>query len=73
MVLSEILPISMKSYIDQGWMENIPLYSVLSYFKSNKDYYLRMRLVLDNPNAEMNFDYMEWCPKSIFDLKEDKH
>jgi hypothetical protein len=24
---------SMKSYIDQGWMENIPLYSVLGYFK----------------------------------------
>ena len=43
------------------------------YFKSNRDYYLRMRLVLENPNAEMNFDYMEWCPKSIFDLKEDKH
>ena len=24
---------SMKPYIDQGWMENIPLYSVLGYFK----------------------------------------
>ena len=43
------------------------------YFKSNTDYYLRMRLVLDNPEAEMNFDYMEWCPKSIFAIKEDKH
>ena len=43
------------------------------YFKSNKTYYLRMRLVLDNPDAEMNFDYMEWCPKSIFAYKEDKH
>lgn len=43
------------------------------YFRADKDYYLRMRLVLDNPNAEMNFDYMEWCPKSIFTLNEDKH
>ena len=43
------------------------------YFKADKTYYLRMRLVLDNPNAEMNFDYMEWCPKSIFAYKEDKH
>ena len=24
---------SMKPYIDQGWMENIPLYSVLAYFR----------------------------------------
>ena len=24
---------SMKPYIDQDWMENIPLYSVLGYFK----------------------------------------
>jgi hypothetical protein len=23
----------MKPYIDQGWMENITLYSVLGYFK----------------------------------------
>lgn len=43
------------------------------FFRADKDYYLRMRLVLDNPNAEMNFDYMEWCPKSIFTFKEDKH
>ena len=43
------------------------------YFKANKNYYLRMRLVLENPNAEMNFDYMEWCPKSIFSNNEDKH
>ena len=24
---------SMKPYVDQGWMENIPLYSVLNYFR----------------------------------------
>lgn len=43
------------------------------YFMAGKDYYLRMRLVLENPEAEMNFDYMEWCPKSIFSMNEDKH
>lgn len=43
------------------------------YFHANTDYYLRMKLVLDNPDAEMNFDYMEWCPKSIFAVGEDKH
>ncbi|MBO4268471.1 MAG: fasciclin domain-containing protein [Bacteroidaceae bacterium] len=43
------------------------------YFYAEKDYYLRMKLVLDNPKAEMNFDYMEWCPKSIYDNNEDKH
>jgi len=43
------------------------------YFYSNKTYYLRMKLVSDNPTAEMNFDYMEWCPKNIYDFNEDKH
>ena len=43
------------------------------YFYAGMDYYLRMKLVLDNPEAEMNFDYMEWVPKSIYDNGEDKH
>ena len=43
------------------------------YFYAEKDYYLRMKLVLDNPKAEMNFDYMEWCPKSVYDNNEDTH
>lgn len=43
------------------------------YFRAENDYYLRMKLVLNNPNAEMNFDYMEWCPKSVFAVKEDRH
>ena len=43
------------------------------YFKADRDYYLRMRLVYNNSKAEMNFDYMEWCPKSIFFSNEDKH
>ena len=28
---------SMKPYIDQGWMENIPLYAVEEYLKRNND------------------------------------
>ena len=28
---------SMKPYIDQGWMENIPLYSILGYIKKQLD------------------------------------
>ena len=28
---------SMKPYIDQGWMENIPLYAVEDYLKRNND------------------------------------
>ncbi|MGX8689621.1 MAG: fasciclin domain-containing protein [Bacteroidaceae bacterium] len=43
------------------------------YFYSDRDYWLRMKLVLDNSKAEMNFDYMEWCPKNIYDNREDKH
>ena len=43
------------------------------FFRADQDYYLRMKLVLNNPNAEMNFDYLEWCPKSIFAVKEDRH
>lgn len=44
------------------------------YFYANKDYYLRMKLVSTNKtNPELNFDYMEWCPKNIYDNEEDKH
>ncbi len=43
------------------------------YFYANKDYYLRMKLVSNKLNAELNFDFMEWCPKSIYDNEEDKH
>ncbi|MBR6369668.1 MAG: fasciclin domain-containing protein [Bacteroidaceae bacterium] len=43
------------------------------YFYAEQDYYARMKLVLDNPKAEMTIDYMEWVPKSVFDNDEDKH
>lgn len=28
------LRISMKPYVDQGWMENIPLYAAEAFFKA---------------------------------------
>lgn len=43
------------------------------YFYAEKDYYLRMKLVSDNAKSEMNFDYMEWCPKNVYDNNEDRH
>ena len=31
------LRISMRGYVDQGWMENIPLYGLESFFQSKRD------------------------------------
>lgn len=28
--------LSMKGYVDQEWMENVPLYATASFFKKNK-------------------------------------
>lgn len=28
--------LSMKGYVDQEWMENVPLYATTSFFKKNK-------------------------------------
>lgn len=47
---------------------------VTQYFYADKDYYLRLKMVdADTDKPEMNFDYMEWCPKSVYDNNEDKH
>ena len=43
------------------------------YFYADRDYYLRLKLVLDNPKSEITIDYMEWVPKSVFDGDEDWH
>lgn len=32
----------------------------------DKSYYLRMRQVLDDPEAYCNFNYLELCPKSVY-------
>ncbi|MBO4499334.1 MAG: fasciclin domain-containing protein [Bacteroidaceae bacterium] len=43
------------------------------YFYANRNYYLRLKLVLDNPTSEITLDYMEWVPKHVFDGNEDRH
>lgn len=32
----------------------------------NKEYWLRIKLVLDNPEAELPINYFEFCPKSVY-------
>jgi uncharacterized surface protein with fasciclin (FAS1) repeats len=39
---------------------------VTQYLEEEHDYYIRLRQVLDN-NAEMSLDYIELCPKSVYD------
>lgn len=45
------------------------------YFYNDQDYYLRLRLVLDNPNACCPFNTIELVPKSVYagDIPEDRH
>lgn len=41
----------------------------------DKEYWLRIRLVLENPEAELPINYIELCPKSVYDglVAEDTH
>ena len=43
--------------------------------KTDKNYFIRARQVLDDDNAEFPFDYIELVPKTIFagDKPEDWH
>lgn len=43
------------------------------YMKSDMNYYLRIKQVLDGNNAEFLFDYIELVPKDVYDNYEDKH
>ncbi len=36
----------------------------------NKTYYVRFKSVLDSDKKELYMDYMEWCPKEIYDNPE---
>jgi uncharacterized surface protein with fasciclin (FAS1) repeats len=47
---------------------------VTQYLEDEHDYYIRLRQVLDN-NAEMSLDYIELCPKSVYDgtVAEDRY
>ena len=40
------------------------------YLDSNKEYRLRVRQVLDDPNRYWSFDYIELCPKSVYGSPE---
>lgn len=37
---------------------------------ADKVYYMRFKTVQDNPNKQLFLDYLEWCPKEIFDNPE---
>ncbi len=41
----------------------------------DKEYWVRIRLVNDNPQAELPINYFELCPKSVYDGEkaEDTH
>ena len=41
----------------------------------NKEYWVRIKLVLDNPEAELPLNYFEFCPKSVYAglVAEDTH
>lgn len=41
----------------------------------DKEYWLRIRLVIENPEAELPINYIELCPKSVYDglTAEDTH
>lgn len=41
-----------------------------TFIDSEKTYYLRFKTVQDNPNKQLFLDYIEWCPKEIFDNPE---
>ncbi len=43
------------------------------YMKSNMDYYLRFKQLLDKEDAQYCFDYIELVPKTVYDNYEDKH
>ena len=33
----------------------------------NETYYVRFKSVLDSDKKELYMDYMEWCPKEVYD------
>ena len=37
----------------------------------SKTYYVRFKSVLDSDKKELYMDYMEWCPKEVYDNPED--
>ena len=37
------------------------------FMEADKTYYIRFKQVLDNPHLQFYMDYMEYCPKEIYD------
>ena len=65
----------------QGWdvqRENLHMLRsilVTDYFEPERDYYLRIRQVLDNDKTTFQMDNLEIVPKSVFqgEIPEDRH
>ena len=43
------------------------------YMYNGMDYYLRIKQLLDDDDAQYLFDYLEFVPKEVYDFGEDKH
>lgn len=43
------------------------------YIKSNMDYYIRIKQILDSKDGEFLFDFIEWVPKSVYENNEDRN
>ena len=41
------------------------------FMDPDKVYYIRFKQVLDNPNLQFYMDYMEFCPKEVYDNPEE--
>jgi uncharacterized surface protein with fasciclin (FAS1) repeats len=41
-----------------------------TYIDDKKDHYMRFKQTLDNTKAEFEFDYLELCPKSVYDSEQ---
>lgn len=59
----------------RGNVENLRRILTTVYLDNKQTYNLRFRQVLDDPNCYLSFDYIELCPKSVYDSPsgEDTH
>ena len=51
-------------------VENMRRILTRQYMEPNKSYYLRMKTVLNDENRCIHLDYMELCPKEVYDNPE---
>lgn len=56
-------------------VHNLRKILITTHLNANQDYYLRARQVLSDRKCYWNFDYLELCPKSVYDSPqgEDQH